>query len=183
MRFLRVKVRVRLDEALLMGLMVALDTGGFAWVTIRYERIYKLCRRCGRIGHSYAHCPWDNDEVSDALDTQMNRLLQCTNVEQGISFTRTHFINEARRFFGNQNRKSIVITSHPDPNGEILYRPRAAAPLNYDFDPWGYLDHTGAMQSFSPEMMEAMENNHANIIDTDNDDDLLPEENPLPQIP
>lgn len=56
-RFLHVKVCIRLEEPLLMGTMISLDTESFAWVTIRYERVFNLCQQCGRIGYSYPHCP------------------------------------------------------------------------------------------------------------------------------
>lgn len=108
-RFLRAKVRIRIDEPLLMGTMISLDSGGFAWVTIRYERVFKLCRNCGRIGHSYPHCPWTDEEITEAIDEQMNRLEHINGAGMGMSFTHTHFVSDARRFLNNVDHRLTFI--------------------------------------------------------------------------
>lgn len=174
-RFLRAKVRVRISEPLLMGTMIGLDTGGFVWITIRYERIYKLCRNCGRIGHSYPHCPWTNEEISEAIDEQMNRLYEVNRAEMGMSFTRTHFVSEARRFLNNEERRSTFIRTFTTPTGR-QYQPVAAPTIDYDFDPMGFLNEEGEMQSLSPETEDMIEQQagHAVNIESEDDDILEP---------
>lgn len=151
-RFMRARVRVQINQPLLMGVMVTLDSGDFVWVTLRYERIYKFCRNCGRIGHTYAHCPWEDDEITEAIDEQMHRLEHAHGAEVGMSFARTHFVNEARRFYNNPGRRSIAINFMGN-----QYRPLSAPPIDFGFDPWGYIAANGTMQSLDPEIQEHLD--------------------------
>ena len=49
-RFVRIRVRVDPWSLVLAGFMLRLDDGFRVWVQCRYERIHKLCKRCGLIG-------------------------------------------------------------------------------------------------------------------------------------
>lgn len=178
-RFLRAKVRVRLDDPLLMGAMISLDSGAFIWVTIRYERIYKLCRNYGLIGHSYPHCPWTDEEIIDALNEQLERLQRTPGTEMGMSFTRTHFVSEARRFLNNRERRSTMIRTVNSPSGSS-YRPLSPPPIDYDLDPMGYIDEQGEMQGVSPTTEQLMDEQAGLPIKTDFDDELL--EPDLPNV-
>ncbi|KAK9985047.1 hypothetical protein SO802_034572 [Lithocarpus litseifolius] len=65
-RFVRVRVRVDPWYPLMAGFMLRLDDGSRVWIQCRYERIHKLCKRCGLIGHTRRQCTksMDNIEVS-----------------------------------------------------------------------------------------------------------------------
>ncbi|KAH9616490.1 hypothetical protein KSS87_017356, partial [Heliosperma pusillum] len=54
--YLRIKVRVQLNEPLVPGFFLALDGGYLLWVQCRYEEVFKYCIRCGKIGHTAACC-------------------------------------------------------------------------------------------------------------------------------
>ncbi|CAI9094497.1 OLC1v1030246C1 [Oldenlandia corymbosa var. corymbosa] len=46
----------------------AVEGGGRVWIQCAYERIHKLCRRCGRVGHTMPICPIEDDR-------ELNRFL------------------------------------------------------------------------------------------------------------
>ncbi|KAF7802528.1 Pyruvate carboxyltransferase [Senna tora] len=56
-RFMRVRVLVQIDQPLLMATLLPLDTGDLFWVECAYERLYKFCKNCARMGHVHGHCP------------------------------------------------------------------------------------------------------------------------------
>ncbi|KAF7826359.1 Endonuclease/exonuclease/phosphatase [Senna tora] len=75
-RFMRVRVRLPIDQPLLMRVMLANDQRELMWIQCRYERIFKLCRHCGRMGHSYPDCRWTRPQVTRALNAQATHLMQ-----------------------------------------------------------------------------------------------------------
>lgn len=106
----------------------------------------------------------------------MNRLQRFDGTEMGMSFTRTHFVNEARRFFNNEDRRTTHIRTFPSPTG-VQYRPQSMPALDYDFDPLGYLDRDGQMQDITPEVEDMIAQQSGFNIDTDDseDDNLEPD--------
>lgn len=48
------RVKVRLDPWLLVitGFNLRTDEGSYFWIQCQYERVHKLCNRCGLIGHT-----------------------------------------------------------------------------------------------------------------------------------
>ena len=60
-----IRIRVRMDPwmPILSGFMLRMDAGTRTWVQCRYERVHKLCTRCGLIGHTRSHCTQDMDEI------------------------------------------------------------------------------------------------------------------------
>lgn len=51
-RFMRIKVRIDPWLLVIAGFMLRLDDGFRVWIQCRYERVHKLCIRCGLIRHS-----------------------------------------------------------------------------------------------------------------------------------
>lgn len=68
--FFRFKVRIHTDEPLIPGAFVELLEGDFHWIPFRYERIFRVCYKCGRIGHSNNAC---NSSLVEALDSLHQR--------------------------------------------------------------------------------------------------------------
>ncbi|KAI8573802.1 hypothetical protein RHMOL_Rhmol01G0303800 [Rhododendron molle] len=68
--FFRFKVRIHTDEPLIPGAFIELLEGDFHWIQFRYERIFKVCYKCGRIGHSNNTC---NRSLVEALDSLHQR--------------------------------------------------------------------------------------------------------------
>lgn len=55
-RFMRIKVRIDPWLPLIAGFMLRLDDGSKVWIQCCYERVHKLCTRCGLIGHARGQC-------------------------------------------------------------------------------------------------------------------------------
>ncbi|KAI8031014.1 hypothetical protein LOK49_LG01G03388 [Camellia lanceoleosa] len=67
-RFLRIRVWVFLDKPLSSGFFLKLRDGHQHWVRCCYERMCKVCRNCGRIGHAIATCSLSFAEAQRFLD-------------------------------------------------------------------------------------------------------------------
>ena len=74
-RFMRVRVWINPNNPLLAGCMIKRDDGVLTWIKFRYKKVYKVCKRCGIIGHSTPHCPHSNPEIE-----RMNKWKESTDV-------------------------------------------------------------------------------------------------------
>ncbi|KAF7832321.1 Pyruvate carboxyltransferase [Senna tora] len=112
-RFMRVRVMVPINKPLVMGLLLRLDNEIHVWIRFRYERIFKFCRSCGRIGHTYPRCDWLRDYASTVITEQMASIRDELGVEMGIQPSRIHFVNEARAFVNRDHRMdpSIILST------------------------------------------------------------------------
>nr|POE67631.1 hypothetical protein CFP56_26854 [Quercus suber] len=68
--FIRIKVRLNPWMPVVSGFMLRLDDGTETWVQCRYERVHKLCIKCGLIGHTRSQCSESMDEVERMLIRQ-----------------------------------------------------------------------------------------------------------------
>lgn len=66
-RFMRVKVRIDPWLLVIDGFILRLDNGSRIWIQCRYERVHKLCTRCGLIGHTRSQCTHKMEEVEQML--------------------------------------------------------------------------------------------------------------------
>ncbi|KAI8004367.1 Uncharacterized protein LOK49_LG08G00945 [Camellia lanceoleosa] len=55
-QFLRLRVWVSLDKPLISGFFLKFRDSQQHWISCRYERVCKICRNCGRIGHTITTC-------------------------------------------------------------------------------------------------------------------------------
>ena len=69
-RFMRVKVRIDPWLPVIAGFMLRLDDGSRIWIQCHYERVHKLCTRCGLIGHTRGQCTHNMEEVELMLFRQ-----------------------------------------------------------------------------------------------------------------
>ena len=65
--FMRIKVRIDSWLPVFSGFMLRLDDGSRVWIQCRYERIHKLCTRCGLIGHTRGQCMHSMDDIEIML--------------------------------------------------------------------------------------------------------------------
>ena len=75
-KFMRIKVRLNPWLPVVSGFMLRLDDGTRTWIQCRYERVHKLCTKCGLIGHARSQCNESMDEVERMLIRQRHRI-QC----------------------------------------------------------------------------------------------------------
>ena len=66
------------------GFMLLLDDGIRTWIQCRYERVHKLCTRCGLIGHTRGQCNESLVEVERLLIKQRNRIQRFHLVPYGF---------------------------------------------------------------------------------------------------
>ena len=78
--FMRVKVRIDPWVPMITGFMLRLDDGSRVWLQCRYERVHKLCTRCGLIGHTRGQCTYSMDEVEVMLFKQRHRIQELHQV-------------------------------------------------------------------------------------------------------
>lgn len=62
LEYIRARVWVRLRAPLISGFYLNLLNGGSTWVEFQYERVHKICRKCGFIGNSLAICMFNNED-------------------------------------------------------------------------------------------------------------------------
>lgn len=68
LRYLRVQVNIDPHAPLLMGFYVHLDNNRKVWVQFRYERVFRICHKCGCIGHIKKDCKKKPSEIQHAID-------------------------------------------------------------------------------------------------------------------
>ena len=73
-RFMRIRVRMDPWLPLLAGFMLRMDNGERIWVQCRYERLHKVCTKCGLIGHTRAQCTYLMADVEQLLQRQRQRI-------------------------------------------------------------------------------------------------------------
>ncbi|KAI8012263.1 hypothetical protein LOK49_LG06G02419 [Camellia lanceoleosa] len=70
-RFLRLRVWVPLDKPLISGFFLKFRDGQQHWISCRYERVCKISRNCGRIGHTLTNCATSFDEAQRQIDDHL----------------------------------------------------------------------------------------------------------------
>ncbi|CAI9098927.1 OLC1v1035666C1 [Oldenlandia corymbosa var. corymbosa] len=66
--YLCARVWVRIDDPIVPGFYTQVEGGRKVWIYYEYERVHKICQRCGRIGHTAPICPIEDD-------AELNRFL------------------------------------------------------------------------------------------------------------
>ncbi|KAF7802375.1 ribonuclease H [Senna tora] len=194
-RFLRVRIRIPTHTPLVMGVILRTDGGDHFWIQCKYERIFRLCRGCGRIGHLPQDCDRSREQVDMSLDAQRQWIQEQYGNAYGTMIDQAYFVPEARRFRFQPSRRTTYIRALYTRNG-FQYRPRRADPMEFYFDPWVPMDAHGNMdphiQEDQVELTTAQEILNANDPDSlDPDWQWLmerfcpistPQEQPLPGI-
>ena len=78
-RFLRVRAIIDPALPLIMGCHVNFsehqDQQTTNWIQFRYERIFRICCSCGRIGYNENQCDWDDQLIIHGLEVHRAHLL------------------------------------------------------------------------------------------------------------
>ncbi|KAH7864464.1 hypothetical protein Vadar_029862 [Vaccinium darrowii] len=75
-RYLSINIAVTPDSTLVPGFYLDIPGGQPRWIECRYERVYKFCRLCERIGHTYPQCDLSREEARARVDEMLDNL--CT---------------------------------------------------------------------------------------------------------
>ncbi|XWS65330.1 hypothetical protein CRYUN_Cryun05aG0103400 [Craigia yunnanensis] len=62
-RFIRVSVWISPNYPLLVRCMAKRNDGVLTWIEFRYERVCKVCKRYGIIGHTTPNCSHSNPKI------------------------------------------------------------------------------------------------------------------------
>ncbi|KAF7839239.1 Pyruvate carboxyltransferase [Senna tora] len=116
----------------------------FLRIQCKYERLFRLCRGCGRIGHLPQDCDRSREKVDLSLDAQRQWIQGQYGNAYGTMIDQAYFVPEARRFRFQPSRRTTYIRALYNRNG-YQYRPRRADPVDFYFDPWVPLDANGTM--------------------------------------
>lgn len=139
---MRIRVRIPVKQPLLMGFVMSYDANRPLWIQCRYERIYRMCLGCGCIGHTSLVCEWTEQRRAAALYDQMNIINQFMGLETGYVVSRYHFVNEARAYLNNGDRRPTRITLNNHHDGPMLL-PLRQPLLDYEFEPFGFFNEQG----------------------------------------
>jgi hypothetical protein len=112
-RFMRIRVRLNPWLPLIVGFMLRLDDGNRVWIQCRYERIHKICTKCGMMGHTRTQCSYLMTDIEQLLHRQRQRIQEEFHVQYGFDPMEPHFVNELRAFYNRPQRWSTQIRFGP----------------------------------------------------------------------
>ena len=112
-RFMRIRVRMNPWLPLIAGFMLRLDDENRVWIQCRYERIHKVCTKCGMMGHTRTNCTYLMTDVEQLLHRQRQRIQDEFHVQYGFNPMEPHFVNELRAFYNRPQRWSTQIRFGP----------------------------------------------------------------------
>lgn len=111
--FMHIKVRMDPWMPLLVGFMLRLDNGDRIWIQCRYERVHKVCTKCGLIDHTRAQCTYLMEDVEQLLHHQRLFIQNQFQVHYGFHPVEPHFVNEIRAFYNRPQRRNTQIRFGP----------------------------------------------------------------------
>ena len=97
-RFMRIKVRINPWAPVLASFMLRMEEGSHFWIQCRYERVHKLCNRCGLIGHTKRQCTQCMDDIERMLYRQSMRIQEIHQVQFCFDVLKPHFSNDLKDF-------------------------------------------------------------------------------------
>ncbi|KAH7836633.1 hypothetical protein Vadar_003762 [Vaccinium darrowii] len=117
--YLRVNIFVTPDSILVPGFFLDIPGGEPRWIECRYERIYKFCRLCGRIGHTYPQCDLSREEARARVDAMLNNL--CTRFGSVLHTDDSAplYSNRIRAFARSNARRNMHMWAADDNVAEV----------------------------------------------------------------
>ena len=89
-----------------MGFMLKMNgDDGYRWIQCRYERVFRCCYSCGRIGHKAEKCIWTNEQVRSSIQGQLIRAREIFDLNIGMELLKNHFVAETRAFANHASRR------------------------------------------------------------------------------
>lgn len=122
LNFLRVRVRIDPAQPLLMGVYILLDNHRTIWVQFRYERIFRICHKCGCLGHIVRDCRKNQGQVQAAIDEQKRNIRHHFNVQSFCDVGSVLFTPVAIAFHGRNHCRTT----------RVYFRRRNQDESNYD---------------------------------------------------
>ncbi|MBA0850622.1 hypothetical protein Goshw_002894 [Gossypium schwendimanii] len=108
-RFLRVRICIDPWRPLLVGYFVRVGEGRRIWIQFRYERVFRICKNCGRIMHTYPSCGVDNLDIERELNSQLDNIRHRFGYNIGMDVQEVHFVNEMCAFLHRSDRRATRV--------------------------------------------------------------------------
>ncbi|KAF7822169.1 hypothetical protein G2W53_027624 [Senna tora] len=130
LRYLRVKVELDHSLPLLMGFYVHLDDTRSIWIQCRYERMFRICKQCGCLGHVAKDCKKSRRSVQASVAAQKEALRQRFDAVTFMDLDSPLFINEAIMFRKFKGRRTTKIWVEVE-NDEVVYHTYEFSPIRF----------------------------------------------------
>uniref|UniRef100_A0A7N2R8K9 CCHC-type domain-containing protein n=1 Tax=Quercus lobata TaxID=97700 RepID=A0A7N2R8K9_QUELO len=108
-RFLRIRVKLDPWLPLIAGFILKRDDGQYTWVECRYERVFKICKRCGIIGHARSQCHMDMFDIEELLRDQAYRIRVQYPVEFALDLMEVMYNDDIRAFRRHPSRRTTRV--------------------------------------------------------------------------
>nr|POE90448.1 hypothetical protein CFP56_43122 [Quercus suber] len=118
-RFMRIRVKIDPWLPLIAGFILKRDDRQYTWVECRYERVFKICKRCGIIGHACPQCHMDMFDIEELLREQAYHNRVQYPIEFALDLMKIMYIDDIRAFRRHPSHRTIRIrydaSSTPSP--------------------------------------------------------------------
>lgn len=113
-RFLRLQVRIDPWLPLVAGFILKRDDGQYMWIECHYECIFKICKKCGLIGHSRNQCHMDTTDVEELLRDQAFQTRFRYPIEFALDITEVLYTNDIGAFRRHPSRRTTQVRYEAD---------------------------------------------------------------------
>ncbi|XP_062094341.1 uncharacterized protein LOC133800401 [Humulus lupulus] len=121
--FLRVRVRINIDQPLKRRMKIQYSKGDFFWAEFKYERLPTFCFICGVLGHSEKFCIKLFAEEPENIVRPYGLFMHAPDRRQGKQIgARWLRDNMARPLTGNHEGSSPAVTTNAGGDNERLIR-------------------------------------------------------------
>ncbi|KAF7114898.1 hypothetical protein RHSIM_RhsimUnG0069600 [Rhododendron simsii] len=107
--FFRFKVRIHTNEPLVPGAFIELLEGDFHWISFRYEKIFRICYKCGKIGHTNTACKSSLMEAFESLHQRYDHPSFSQSFPLILANNKPMFTSSLRAFRNTDCNRTICI--------------------------------------------------------------------------
>ncbi|KAF3959214.1 hypothetical protein CMV_015953 [Castanea mollissima] len=136
------RIRGKIDPwlPLIASFILKRDDGQYTWVKCRYERVFKICKRCGIIGQARSQCQMDMFDIEELLRDQAYRIRVQYPMEFALDLMEVMYTDDIGAFRKHPSRSNLRFVDVEEgysgwTNAEIISMDwEPAAPCNMDCD-------------------------------------------------
>lgn len=120
LRYLWVRVQIETVQPLMMGFYLKLDNGVTIWIQFRYERVFRICQKCGCIRHIARDCTKPKEHVQAAIDVHKDEIRRRYRCPGLVNHSYPLFVSEAAAFSDSKSRRTTRLSySHFTMDGPV----------------------------------------------------------------
>ncbi|KAH7840296.1 hypothetical protein Vadar_015268 [Vaccinium darrowii] len=162
-RYLRVCVSITPDSMLVQGFFLDIPGGEPRRIECRYKRVSKVCRACGRIGHTYPQCDLSRAEAAGHVDAMINGLFERFGFVVHTDETTPLYINRIRAFARSNARRNThmwavrgesMAHAHAAPVYQIRRQENTYVAQRFDIEEGEMVDVATQMESIEAQQEE-----------------------------